>query len=71
MTDWAVQSVFFCLNTTQKLPEIERNCPKTALKLLPNPPKKLVVSEERETAVVFIIFVICLFLIFFASSYIL
>ena len=47
MTDWAVQSVIFCLNTTQKLPEIERDCPNTALKLLPNPPKKLVVSEER------------------------
>ena len=27
MTDWAVQSVIFCLNTTQKLPEIEARLP--------------------------------------------
>ena len=40
MTDWAVQSVFFCLNTAQKPPKIERNRPNTALKLLANPPKK-------------------------------
>ena len=33
MTDWAVQSVIFCQNTTRKLPEIERNCPNTALKV--------------------------------------
>ena len=39
MTDWAVQSVIFMSKTTRKLPEIERNCPNTALKLLPNPPK--------------------------------
>ena len=28
MIDWAVQSVFFCLNTTQKPPKIERKLPK-------------------------------------------
>ncbi len=27
MTDWAVQSVFFCPNTAQKLPKNERKCP--------------------------------------------
>ena len=39
MTDWAVQSVFCCLNTAQKPPEIEQYYPNTTLKLLPNPPK--------------------------------
>ena len=39
MTDWAVQSVFFCLNTARILPEIEQYYPNTTLKLLPNPPK--------------------------------
>ena len=28
MTDWAVQSVFFCPKTTQKLPENEARLPK-------------------------------------------
>ena len=27
MTDWAVQSVFFCPKTTQKLSKIERKLP--------------------------------------------
>ena len=27
MTDWAVQSVIFCPNTTQKTPKIERKLP--------------------------------------------
>ena len=40
MTDWTVQSVFFCPNTTRKLPKIEQNYPNTTLKILPNPPKK-------------------------------
>ena len=40
MTDWVASRSFFCQNTTRKLPEIERNCPNTALKLLANPPKK-------------------------------
>ena len=39
MTGRAVLSVIFCLNTAQILPEIERNCPNTALKLLANPPE--------------------------------
>ena len=36
MTDWAVQSVIFCLNTAQKLPENEarlsKHCPETITK---------------------------------------
>ena len=40
MTDWVASRLFFCLKTARKLPEIERNCPNTALKLLANPPKK-------------------------------
>ena len=51
MTDWAVQSVIFLPKNYPKLsenyPKLSENCPKmsrdypnTALKLLPNPPKK-------------------------------
>ena len=36
MTDWAVQSVFFCPKTTQKLPEngarLPEYCPETTTK---------------------------------------
>ena len=36
MTDWAIQSVIFCLNTTQKLPEngarLPKYCPETITK---------------------------------------
>ena len=55
MTDWAVQSVFFCLNTAQKLPEIERNCPNTAqshfLPKLSELPKPLI--EARNYPLIF------------------
>ena len=48
MTDWAVQSVFFCPKTTQKLPKIERKlpkyCPETMTK---SSPKNLIVSEDK------------------------
>ena len=50
MTDGVASRSFFCLNTAQKLPEIEQYYPNTTLKLLPNPPKIRVVSEGRETA---------------------
>ena len=40
MTDWAIQSVFFCLNTARKLPKIERKLPKYCPEKLKNPPKK-------------------------------
>ena len=40
MTDWAIQSVFFCLNTAQKLPENGARLPKYCPEKLKNPPKK-------------------------------
>ena len=39
MADWAVQSVFFCQKTAQKLPENEQNYPNTTLKQKRTNPK--------------------------------
>ena len=33
MTDWVASRSFFCLKTARKMPEIEQNCPNTALML--------------------------------------
>ena len=54
MTDWAVQSVFFCPKTTRKLPENRPKMSKTA-QILPRNydqilPKIRVVSEGWHTA---------------------
>ena len=47
MTDWAAQSVIFIQNLPKTYPKMSENCPNTALKLLPNPPKIRIVSEKR------------------------
>ena len=40
MTDWAIHSVIFMSKLPKNSPKMRRNCPNTALKLLPNLPKK-------------------------------
>ena len=50
MTDGVVQSVIFMSKLPENSPKMRRNCPNTALKLLPNLPKKRIVSEGQETA---------------------